>query len=560
MKHTSKTPHVGAIMTLPILKTVVVKGKSQYVVLYEDRQLRVSQLETDSADMKEVKCKIASVNLFNVPTLERYEAVSEVVQEKPKSDVSKSKLLYIDASTTVGDIFASRASEKQEVIREAFIDTRKPSSPKSVSYIERDSPSPVSERPARLVAYESSARVETSVARIREVPMVQQRKSGVSKAVEQTVVFYSDSTLEAYFCNEESSNFKRWFISTGGIRRRYDILYLLARQLLDIHRKNMACGLVDASDVKISFHNGTLNVAILREAKLMTGLSSHKGISPLLPPEVNLCRMPISPLSDSFTFALLVHQLLCFCHPFEGDIVLDGGKEYLVQSLTGKLPWIEHSEDSVNRRTQKFFDGFFVTDEVWQLLQKTFEQGLHDPISRPTMYEWCDALEHAYDGLAYCDKCQTHYLYEKEGCCTLCDEGPEKIVTLEIRRWFCAPQWDEEDQSLVDKFCMESTIVAKRYLQNNGRKLQIWTNHLMIPVVKNQLLFDLELASESLHQKKLIVRPHGNTSIYVMSGNGQVYQKPITSEQTFIVNELTQREFVLAVKPFDVEQRVVIIK
>lgn len=573
MKQSSKVPHTGSTLTLPILKTISVKGRDQYVVLYEDRQLRVPKLETDSPGMKEVRCRIASVNLFNVPTLERIDvaesAQSSVDNKSDKETTIIEKVVSVSSESLsfLGKVTKSFLSDRKDEVKRSSL----PEPTRDV-YVVSDKSKTVdrTQETKEAIHYVDSSVVIPRPARSKDDVQTIDRSSKTYNATSVSKEFYPSAkittilsgnfSLGKYLFCGNTSDFKQWFVATGGLKTRLDILYLIARQELELHRKNYFCGLSQEKDIEINVVDGKVSIKIPSVSNMLSGFSSIPKSSEYLPPEVNLGRMPLTPLSDCYTFAIIVHQLLCFCNPFEGDIVLKGDENLRRESWQGKLPWIENISDPRNRRTQKFFDGFFVTDSILALFKRTFEQGLHDPLVRPTMHEWCDVLERAYDGLTFCSKCKTHYLYDKEGCCTLCDEEPECISTIEVRRWFCAPKWNEEDQLLEDKFCLEPTIVSKRYLQNNGKKIQVWTNHLMIPVSKNQILFELELSDSSIHQKKIIIYPHNNNQIYVMSGTGQVYQKPITSVQAFIVNDLSQKQFIVAVKPFDVEQRVVIIK
>jgi hypothetical protein len=50
--------------------------------------------------------------------------------------------------------------------------------------------------------------------------------------------------------------------------------------------------------------------------------------------------MPNTPMSDCYSFAIIAHELLAFCHPFVGDVVIEG-KHSIDEAMRGLLPWID---------------------------------------------------------------------------------------------------------------------------------------------------------------------------------------------------------------------------
>lgn len=544
---------IGTKLTVPILKTISIRGKSQYVVLIDDKQLRVPCFDSDPKDMIEVTCVVTSLNPFGFPSLDRVIETPTLPESKTVSIVQKE-----DHSLETGAVKKKVQKNKVKIIDVGSSDAsefefpgyKKPQKHITIMVDEPETKKTIASDPVTYSAISETPKQETKIKKEKIVSFQNVRHF-------QEIPDLHD--LSVYLWKEEYEDFKTWFIETGGLRRRYDILYLIARRLRDYHRQNLICGSSVISDFSVSL-DPKLTISLPDTGSVLSSFYQTSVPSAILPPEVNLGRMPFSSLSDCFTFAVLVYQILGFCHPFVGDRVINGNEEDIFLAWTGKFPWIDSRSDNSNRRTHKYYDNFFITEELVKLLDQTFEQGLNDPLSRPTMDKWCDAFEKSYDVIVYCSHCNTHYLYDKEGCCTFCDTEPEHLTEIEVHRWFCSPVWNEEEQILEDKFIQEDTAIARRYLQNNGRSAQIWTNHLMIPGAKNKLLFELSISGIESHKKTLTVTPYNDCKIYVMSDTGVIYQKPISVKQNFVINDLTKKHFTLAVKPFDVEQRVVIIK
>ena len=138
---------------------------------------------------------------------------------------------------------------------------------------------------------------------------------------------------------------------------------------------------------------------------------------PSMAPEVIKNYAPNTPMSDCYSFAVIAYELLAMNHPLIGDMVTDGEPEMEEKAVGGELPWVEDSKDDSNQRSTGFPSDFFITAPIQKLFHRTFEEGLNDPMRRPSIGEWVDALNDGLNELLLCKTCNTYYPYKNNHKC-----------------------------------------------------------------------------------------------------------------------------------------------
>ena len=164
--------NIGAQLKLPVERVVAIKGRKTYIVRYEDSLCRVQMFDwqEDQPTPKNISCRLVSVNEFGFPSFEQVAQQEEVKLIEPiKPKVEK---------------------ENKE--------DEKPHKNQVQSF---------NEKYASLLKRKSSD------------------SSNTSKTVVENITNYR-------WANQED-DFEKWFISTGGIKKRLIILISLAEQLAD---------------------------------------------------------------------------------------------------------------------------------------------------------------------------------------------------------------------------------------------------------------------------------------------------------------------------------------
>ncbi|MBP6354373.1 MAG: serine/threonine protein kinase [Nitrosomonas sp.] len=211
---------------------------------------------------------------------------------------------------------------------------------------------------------------------------------------------------------------------TGGLKRRFEILATLARQLLKLHGKGLC--FVDLSPA---------NVFISRQSPYSAvWLIDCDNISATLQTRINLytpgygapevvrgeCGAHIG--SDLWSFAVLAFELLTLAHPFKGDMVSEGEIELEDQALRGEHPWIDHPDNDANRCSSSALPRQFLTKRLQALFEQTFNAGLNEPGLRPDMHDWLSAFEEACQQGVTCESTDCgQWFLAKSTQCSWCD-------------------------------------------------------------------------------------------------------------------------------------------
>lgn len=241
--------------------------------------------------------------------------------------------------------------------------------------------------------------------------------------------------------------FKKWFIETGGLRRRIVVLRNLAKSLRYLHSKGLVYADLSMNNVFISELGRGDNVFLIDTDNITYKSSVLNSIyTPMYgAPEVVTFKQPNSIESDCYAFAVIAYEILTQSHPLIGDYVDNGDPELEEKALRGELPWVDHSKDKINSRSTGFSSKTMMSDGLFELFRTTFEDGLNNPSNRPSMGIWCDEFERLSNTLIKCStkSCVDYYVYQDDGC-PFCGSRPKQLVRLKFWRW-------DPDYSKVEK-------------------------------------------------------------------------------------------------------------
>lgn len=362
-----------------------------------------------------------------------------------------------------------------------------------------------------------------------------------------------------FLWNSQEDNFEKWFIETGGIRKRLSILISLAEQLADYHRQNKVYKELVPEYVDIESTRWDVKAVVPKTDYIVSGFENIFINASHAAPEVVNRRMPNTPMSDCYSFAILAHELLAFCHPFVGDVVAEG-KYSMDDAMRGILPWIDDREDSLNRLTRRKYDCFFTTPKIRQLFRQTFEDGKDDPIRRPPMYQWIDALYDAISFLKHCPHCKTDYIYStKDDCCPFCDDDPIFPVAVAIQHIDKKFNKDTYTFSETEKELYPD--IEAILLINKQNKIYVNTRHLMTETINVQDVLSIEMVSSDGEQNvAVVIEPLNGNTFYASTVKGERYKYPINKPTKIVFPAVNQRKLILSLKPIDEAQRVLNIQ
>lgn len=363
------------------------------------------------------------------------------------------------------------------------------------------------------------------------------------------------ANITNYRWSNQEEDFDKWFISTGGIKKRIEILISLAEQLADYHRKNKVYK--DFAPEYINIENSKKNVkATLPETNYYySGLGNVFIYASHAAPEIVNRRMPNTPMSDCYSFAIITHELLAFCHPFMGDAVIEE-KFSIDDAMRGNLPWIDNRKDSFNRLSRRYYDCYFTTPPIRELFKQTFEMGKNDPMKRPSMYQWVDALYDAYSQLKHCHHCKTEFLYSgDEDFCPFCEDEPFFPIAVAIQYIDKKFELETYTFSETEKELYSDPVGV--LLVNKSNKLYINSRHLMTDTFNVNDILSIEVdSSEGEADISVVLEPLNGLSFYASTEKGERYVRPISKPTKVVFPTKNPRKLILSLKPIDETQRV----
>lgn len=272
----------------------------------------------------------------------------------------------------------------------------------------------------------------------------------------------------------KSTDWPGWYIETGGLKGRLEVLYKCAQELSNLHARGIVYGDLSSNNVLYSRSDTNTTVYLIDIDNLTyeTDFADSVIYTPFYgAPEVVTGRQGVNTLTDSFSFGVLAFEVLCSHHPLIGEMVDNGTPELEEEALAGKLPWVLHSTDKRNSwPDRESIYPLLLSPKLQELFKATFEDGLLNPSKRPGMNRWTDVLYHAFCFVLECPKCGWTY-YERSKECPRCRAQGAAYVLGEI--FSC---WLDKDRNTLSERSLgkvifprdAKTTITRRFLGDSG--------------------------------------------------------------------------------------------
>jgi serine/threonine protein kinase len=318
-------------------------------------------------------------------------------------------------------------------------------------------------------------------------------------------------------------NLAEWYLKTGGLSKRYNVLIRLAAVLRALHSKGLAYCDLSPNNVFVSERADLNNVFLIDLDNLRYKTSVvHNIYTPFYgAPEVISNNSPNTTMSDCYSFAVIAYELLTLNHPLIGDYVSDGEPELEEQALLGKLPWVDNEDNTINVRTTGLPTFKVIPNTLLKLFRKNFETGLNNPIERPSMAEWFDNLILANNELLKCgnQKCNLLYPYNNIKECPFCGYTPNKVTRIQMRRWEETESFDKQTHEIVSTFNLDPTVYDEILLDENTPKEIAAFNFLLTDIKPLESLLKVEYIEEN-NDMKILLTPLNGVKFYISPRKG----------------------------------------
>lgn len=239
------------------------------------------------------------------------------------------------------------------------------------------------------------------------------------------------------------------YLQSGGLARRLSLLAKLASTLTLLHSRGMAFGDLSPDNIYVSDEVEHAELWLIDCDNIC--YESQPCRAMFTPeygaPELVRGQAEFSTLTDIWSFAVIAYRLLTGNHPLMGDMVRSGEPELEERALLGAIPWVGNTEDTSNSTECGIALSSVSTGKLSQLFSSCFDKGMADPVERPSMASWLEAIHEAGERIVRCLGCSSSYLFNREGCCPFCAADLEPTFVLLQEYHFIPPdlmpEWHE---------------------------------------------------------------------------------------------------------------------
>lgn len=238
--------------------------------------------------------------------------------------------------------------------------------------------------------------------------------------------------LNTYLIPSSDKSFPDWYNSGLGIRERIFIGYIIAKAFRDLERQNLSYCDISGNNILVKTTKNTASVTMIDIDNIYIagkGTAAILGTPRYIAPEVIKQQRAPDVLSDNYSLAVLLFELLRVGHPYISDDILDGTPEDEEAALAGQCDYVTDSNS-----TNMLPADIVFTDKLQKLFIRCFVDGKADRIRRPSAKEFEYALLEASNKLIKCPHCGAWHYPRKRGRiyegCPWCDGSSKPMARL----------------------------------------------------------------------------------------------------------------------------------
>lgn len=343
------------------------------------------------------------------------------------------------------------------------------------------------------------------------------------------------SSLNKLLIPSKEVSFSEWYNKeTGGLRRRLFLGYKIAMQFALLHESNRAYCDISGNNILVNKDPKIASVCMIDIDNIyIPGGDSVNvlGTSRYIAPEIMNKQMLPDILTDAYSLAVILFELLRVGHPYIGDMVDDGTPEQQEQAYLGLYPYVDE-ENSINYSTQMLPENIIFTQELKKLFYKTFVVGKENRLERTTAREFALACLEASNKVMKCTECGNWHLAlsnpERKYICPWCDAENKRPMFLQFKdRYYINKQLEKHGDK--EKVLMEEKIINSFVLREE--KNNITDNYISNFYIKRDKF------SKPINQY-FVIRKAKNEKFYLLNPkNNELYIQKYKSNKIIPVTK-----------------------
>ena len=233
------------------------------------------------------------------------------------------------------------------------------------------------------------------------------------------------TSLNTFLVPDSKVPFPEWYNSDRGFRKRITIGYIIAKAFGEIADRNLSYCDISGNNIFVKLSKNGPIVKMIDIDNLYIagrGNSSVLGTPRYIAPEVIRGDHTPDVLSDNYSLAVLLFELLRVGHPYIGDDVLEGTPEDEERAYSGEGEYVTEANSENMLPEEAVF-----TDKLSELFSRCFVEGKKNRLLRPSPREFELALMEASNKIIRCPHCDAwHYARKdhdtKKYLCPWCEE------------------------------------------------------------------------------------------------------------------------------------------
>ena len=274
--------------------------------------------------------------------------------------------------------------------------------------------------------------------------------------------------LNSYLIPDRNKSFPEWYNSGLGLYERLFIGYIIAKAFVSLEKQNLSYCDISGNNILVRVVKGA-SVKMIDVDNIYTpgrGAAAILGTPRYIAPEVVSGLRSPDVLSDNYSLAVILFELLRVGHPYISDDILDGTPEDEEQALNGNADYVTE-ENSTNMLPA---DVVF-TDKLSKLFERCFVDGKVNRLNRPSASEFQNALLDATNKIIKCPNCGAwHYPRKKNGAwqgCPWCDTETKPKARLNFYDiLFAGNHYQTLSQNDIVSIKLENTFIIKENRKN----------------------------------------------------------------------------------------------
>lgn len=234
---------------------------------------------------------------------------------------------------------------------------------------------------------------------------------------------HEHKSLNSYLIPNKDKSFFDWYNAGLGFRERLFLGYIIAKAFGALAIDNLSYCDISGNNILIKVNSKEASVRMIDIDNIYiagSNKASVLGTPRYIAPEVICKAKNPDVISDNYSLAVIIFELLRVGHPYVSDEIAEGTPDDEDAAYAGKAEYVTD-----NNSTNMLPTDIAFTDKLKELFKRCFVEGKKNRMERPSAKEFEYALLEASNKVIKCPSCGAwHYPRKEKGIyeCPWCNK------------------------------------------------------------------------------------------------------------------------------------------